>query len=483
MDKKMLCQVSGSLRDVYKAIDKNGKGIAFLVDENNTLAGVMTDGDIRRLLLNGCGLNEKICNHIRKEFIFARDDEDPETIRNKFSDKVKIIPVVNKKKQVVQYYEFNSKIHIPIAQPQLNGNEYEYLQDAFLSTWISSSGKYISKFEENFSRYCGARFGVAVSNGTVALHLALVSLGIGAQDEVIVPDITFAATINAVLYTGATPVIVDIEEDGWCIDPDEIEKAITQKTKAIIPVHIYGQPCNMEKICAIAEKYNLKIIEDCAEAHGAEYCGKKVGTFGDIGCFSFFGNKVITTGEGGMCITNNEELHDKMRVLKDHGMKKDRKYYHEVIGFNYRMTNLQAAIGVAQVEKITDVLRWRDELENMYCQKLKGIDGLILQRRDLLNRKKITWLITVLTSPEMREKCFESLTKAGIDVRPFFIPLSEMEIYKPYVFSSKISSKISKMGFNLPTSSEIDSKVVDKIANILSDCLKNRSKNNGEISI
>lgn len=483
MNEKMLCQVSGSLRDVYKTIDANGKGIAFLVDENNTLVGVMTDGDVRRLLLNGCGLNEKICNHIGKDFIYARDDENPETIRNKFSDKVKIIPVIDDKKQIVQYYEFNSNIYIPIAQPQLNGNEYVYLQDAFLSTWISSSGKYISMFEEKFSHYCGAQYGVAVSNGTVALHLALVALGIGAGDEVIVPDITFAATINAVLYTGATPVIVDIEEDGWCIDPYEIEKAVTPKTKAIIPVHIYGQPCNMEKICSIAEKYNLKMIEDCAEAHGAEYNGKKVGTFGDIGCFSFFGNKVITTGEGGMCITNNSELNDKMRVLKDHGMAKDRKYYHEVIGFNYRMTNLQAAIGVAQVEKIDDVLRWRDELEHTYYQKLKGIDGLILQRRDLLNRKKITWLITVLTRPEMRDACFEALTKSGIDVRPFFIPLSEMEIYKPYVFSNIISSKISKMGFNLPTSSEIDGQVVDKIANILSDCLKNRSKMDEEISI
>ena len=251
--------------------------------------------------------------------------------------------------KLVDYACFDENIHISLAQPQLSGNEYKYLMDAFLSTWISSIGSYISRFEETFSNYCGVKYGIATSNGTTALHLALSALDIGSGDEVIVPDITFAATINAVLYTGAVPVIVDVEEDSWCIDPDEIEKAITPKTKAIIPVHIYGQPCNMDAICAIARKNNLYIIEDCAEAHGAEWKNGKVGSFGIISCFSFFGNKVITTGEGGMCITDSIELNEKMRILRDHGMSRKKKYYHEVIGFNYRMTNLQAAIGLSLI--------------------------------------------------------------------------------------------------------------------------------------
>lgn len=471
----MLCNVSGSLKDVYQKIDENGKGIVFLVDDERALVGVMTDGDVRRLLLKNYGLNEKISKHMVEKFIYAKDTESAESIRNKFSEKVKIIPVVDESMQVIRYYEFNKNVHIPIAQPQLNGNEYAYLQDAFLSTWISSTGKYISMFERNFSKYCGVKYGVATSNGTVALHLALVALGIGAGDEVIVPDVTFAATINAVLYTGATPVIVDVEEDGWCIDPDEIEKAITSKTKAIIPVHIYGQPCDMDRICKIATEYNLKIVEDCAEAHGAEFDGKKVGAFGDIACFSFFGNKVITTGEGGMCITNSSELNDKMRVLRDHGMAKGHRYYHEVVGFNYRMTNLQAAIGVAQLENIDRVLKWRDDLETDYCEKLANIDGIILQRRNLPKRRKITWLVTILVKPELRDKCTNAMKNAGIDIRTFFIPLSEMEIYKSYVFSCDRSRSLSKMGINLPTSYEVTGKVVDKISNILIDCAQDEN--------
>lgn len=468
----MLCQVSGDLRSAYQKIDENGKGIIFLVDKQDILQGVLTDGDLRRLLLRGCGLNESISEHLNKNYIFASQDENFEEICEKFSDRVRILPVVNDKKQIVRYYEFNSNLHIPIAQPQLGGNEYKYLMDAFLSTWISSSGKYIDKFEKNFANYCGSEYGVATANGTVALHLALVALGIGQGDEVIVPDITFAASINAVLYTGATPVIVDVEQDGWCIDPEEIEKAISPRTKAIMPVHIYGQPCNMERICEIAGKYQLKIVEDCAEAHGAEFKGKKVGSFGDIGCFSFFGNKVITTGEGGMCLTSNGELNEKMRVLRDHGMKKDRKYYHEVVGFNYRMTNLQAAIGVAQLEKIDEILKWRNELEKLYYEKLKSIAGIILQKNNLPNRKKITWLVTILTQPNMRNKCIDALKENRIDARPFFIPLSEMDIYKSYVFSCENSSHFSKMGFNLPTSYEVDRDTVTKISKILEECLK-----------
>lgn len=337
-----------------------------------------------------------------------------------------------------------------------------------MSTWISSTGKYVTQFEQEFSDYCGVPYGVATSNGTTALHLALTALGIGVGDEVIVPDITFAATINAVLYTGATPVIVDIEEDGWCIDPDEIEKAVTPKTKAIIPVHIYGQPCNMGRIMDIAKAHNLYVVEDCAEAHGAMYKGKKVGSFGDVGCFSFFGNKVITTGEGGMCITHDEELEKKMKLYRDHGMSKERRYYHEVVGFNYRMTNLQAAIGVAQLENIEETLKWREELENSYRERLKDIEGIKLQRNDLPDRKKIAWLVTAYTqNEEMRNACMNAMVEADIDARPFFIPLSEMEIYKKYVFSNRVSTEISKRGFNLPTSYVVGEKEIDRVVGAL----------------
>ena len=450
-------------------IDKNAKGTVFIVNNEKILVGILTDGDIRRLLLGGCGLNDKIKDNMRQEFVFAYQSEKADELMKKFNTHIRIIPIVDEEMHLVNYTEYDENLHIALAQPQLIGNEYKYLMDAFLSTWISSTGKYITKFEERFSEYCGVKYGVATSNGTTALHLALEALGIGEGCEVIVPDMTFAATINAVLYTGATPVIVDIEEDSWCIDPDEIEKAITPKTKAIIPVHIYGQPCDMGRICEIAQKYNLYIIEDCAEAHGAEWNNKKVGSFGIISCFSFFGNKVITTGEGGMCITDSEELNNRMRVLRDHGMSKERKYYHEVIGFNYRMTNLQAAIGTAQIERIDEILKWRGALEETYKKVLENVSSVTLQKNDLEGRKKIAWLVSILVDEARRDEILQKLKDNGIDVRAFFIPLSEMNIYKKYAKECVVSKKISKMGINLPTTTEVTEKVIKKIAQIISE--------------
>lgn len=463
---KMICNCNATIKEVMMCIDKNAKGTAFITDDTGRLIGIMTDGDIRRLLINGYGLNDCIKPHINKDFEYARVSDEPEDIAGKFNVHIKIIPIVNEDMRLVDYVNYDENIHISLAQPQLNGNEYKYLMDAFLSTWISSTGKYIQRFEESFSNYCGVRYGVATSNGTTALHLALTALGIGQGDEVIVPDITFAATINAVLYTGATPVIVDIEEEGWCIDPDEIEKAITPRTKAIIPVHIYGQPCDMGRICDIAQKNRLYIVEDCAEAHGAEWGNRKVGSFGIISCFSFFGNKVITTGEGGMCITDSEELNDKMRVLRDHGMSKERKYYHEVIGFNYRMTNLQAAIGTAQVERIDEILDWRADLENQYRKTFADIAGVTLQNNTLSDRKKIAWLVSVLVSEDKRDEILLNLKENDIDARAFFIPLSEMEIYREYARECPRSKAVSKMGINLPTTFEVNKECIERIKSV-----------------
>ena len=468
---KLTCSSKATIRELMVCINENAKGTVFIVNDIDQLVGVVTDGDIRRLLLDGYGLNEVIEDHIHSSFVYATVGDEPQRIAERFDYRIKIVPLVDEKMRLVDYVEYDQDLHVSLAQPQLNGNEYKYLMDAFLSTWISSTGKYITSFEETFSKYCGVKYGVATSNGTTAIHLALAALGIGAGDEVIVPDITFAATINAVIYTGATPVIVDIEEESWCIDPDEIEKAITSKTKAIIPVHIYGQPCNMGRICAIAKKHNLYVVEDCAEAHGAEWGNKKVGSFGVISCFSFFGNKVITTGEGGMCITNDESLNQKMRVLRDHGMSKERKYYHEVIGFNYRMTNLQAAIGTAQVERIDSILNWRADLESEYRSTLSKIDGVSLQKIDLPDRKKIAWLVSILVDENKRDAVLQELKENGIDSRSFFVPLSEMDIYKKYARECSNSKKISRMGLNLPTTYGVGSEEIKKIATIIESIL------------
>ncbi len=467
MDRNILCSKTATIREALEKINLNVKGTVFIVDENDKLCGIATDGDIRRGLLSGLTLDSGITGVSRKEFVYAHQGESIKEIFEKFNEDIRILPIVDQDCRVVDFSEYKSNMRLPIAQPQLNGKEMEYLLDAFLSTWISSTGRYVTEFESSFARWCGMPCGVAVSNGTTALHLALTALGVGEGDEVIVPDITFAATINAVLYTGATPVIVDVEEDGWCISPDEIEKAVTERTKAVIPVHIYGQPCDMERIMEIAGKYGLYVVEDCAEAHGARYDGRKVGSFGDISCFSFFGNKIITTGEGGMCLTRNKELEEKLRLYRDHGMSKTRKYYHEVIGYNYRMTNLQAAIGVAQLENIDQTLAWRSNLEESYRKKIAGIDGIEMQRNDLRKREKVTWLVTVCVEKEKRDACMNAMTEMNIDARPFFIPLSEMEIYRKYTFSNRVSTELAERGFNLPTSYMINEEEVDRVVRAL----------------
>jgi perosamine synthetase len=398
-------------------------------------------------------------------YTFAFDTEDKEALYRKTSPKIKIIPIVDANHHLVNVFEYYVNLYVPVATPDLKGNEFTYLVDAFLSTWISSSGKYINTFETEFAKFCETKHGVAVSNGTVALQLALLALGIKEGDEVIVPDLTFAATINAVLHVNATPVIVDVEKDSWCIDPLEIKKAVSPKTKAIIPVHLYGQPCDMDAIMEIANDHNLFIIEDCAEAHGAKYKGKKVGSFGNISCFSFFGNKIITTGEGGICVTNSDMLDQKMRTLRDHGMSKTKRYWHDEIGYNFRMTNLQAAIGVAQLERINEILQNRADIESAYIKVLSKIPCLSFQSGNFTHREKVTWLVCATVSID-RDQLFAALKEEGIDARPFFYPLSEMPIYKKYLYSNKNSIEISKIGLNFPTTENVKIDILTKIETV-----------------
>jgi perosamine synthetase len=261
---------------------------------------------------------------------------------------------------------------IPVSMPQLSGNEEKYVLECLKSGWISSAGSFVTRFEEAYANYIGTKYATSCSNGTAALHLALLACGVGPGDEVIIPDLTFAATANAVLYCGAKPVLVDVEEKTWNIDPVLVENVMTSKTKAIIAVHLYGNPCDMDALMAIAERHKVYVIEDAAEAHGAVYRGRKVGGIGHIGCFSFYGNKILTTGEGGMCVTNDKKLLDTMELCKNHGMKKERRYFHEVIGFNYRLTNIQAAIGLAQLEQLPAFIKERSRVTQQYQKSLAG---------------------------------------------------------------------------------------------------------------
>jgi len=349
---------------------------------------------------------------------------------------------------------------IPVAEPSLGEEELKNVMEVVKSGWISSKGEFIEKFEKKFAKYCGVKYGIATSSGTTALHLALTALGIKKGDEVIVPDLTFIATANAVTYCGARPVFVDSHPEYWCIDPEKIKEKITPRTKAIIPVHLYGHPCDMDTIMDIAKKYGLFVIEDAAEAHGAEYKGRKVGSFGDISCFSFYGNKIITTGEGGMCLTNNEKLAEKMRILRDHGMNPNRRYWHDVIGFNYRMTNMQAAVGVAQLQKINKFIEKKRQIAMWYEEGLKELaeKGLITLHPQMKWANCVYWIYSILIEDKFgmkRDELMKKLEKNGIETRPFFYPMHTMP---PYFNKERfpVAEEISKRGINLPSSLFLD---------------------------
>lgn len=448
-----LCNKDVNLRELLESINAAPAGTAFITGSNQELVGLITDGDFRRMLLAGRSLEDPLMPSDLKPFIAAKQGETLQQIMDRTDKRVRIVPIVDDQGCMVDYFRYEHKTHFtPVAEPSLSNKELEYLTDAFLSTWISSRGKYIDRFEAEFAAYCGADIGVATSNGTVAIHLALEAWGIGEGDEVIVPDLTFAATINAVLYTGATPVIVDVERDRWTLDPAEFEKAITPNTKAIIPVHVYGVAARMDAIMDIADKHGIRVLEDCAEAHGASYKGKKVGSWGHAGTFSFFANKIITTGEGGMVVTSDKELETQMRILRDHGMTPGKRYWHDQVGYNYRMTNLQAAIGCAQLERIDEIHTNHKALEDRYREAFDGIE--VTWPLDDSDSGRVIWLISILT--ENRDAAMEACGKLGVDVRPFFYPLSAMPIYEKYTFSNANAVWLSERGMNLPTVDTVD---------------------------
>lgn len=370
---------------------------------------------------------------------------------------------------------------IQVCEPTLKGNELKYVKDCLNTNWISSSGKYIEKFEEMFAKFCGVKYAVAVSNGTVAIHLALESLGIGKGDEVIVPNFTMIASVNAVLYTGAKPVFIDADKETWCIDTSLIENKITKRTKAIMPVHIYGNPCEMDKINQLAKKYNLFVIEDAAEAHGADYKGKKVGSLGDVACFSFYGNKIITTGEGGIIVTDNKKLAEKAKLLRNHAFTK-RRFFHESIGFNYRMTNIQAAIGVAQMEQAERLVNSRVINANNYLTDLKEVNGIILPIEKTW-AKNVYWMFGFLIHKEFgmsRDELREELSNRGIETRDFFYPMNKQPAFKnkgiKITGTYPISEVLSKNGLYLPSSSSLSFIDIRYITNTIKDIQKRGKK-------
>ena len=356
------------------------------------------------------------------------------------------------------------KRSIPISAPALVGNEKAYVLDCLNSTWISSSGPYVTRFEAAFAEFCDVKHAISCCNGTVALHLALLALGVCPGDEVIVPTLTFVATANSVVYCGARPVFVDSEPETWNLDATLISDRITPRTKGIIVVHLYGHPVDMDPVLALARKHGLFVIEDAAEAHGAEYKSRRVGSMVDVATFSFYGNKIITTGEGGMVITGDDALAARVRQLKGQGMDSNRRYWFPVIGYNYRMTNVAAAIGLAQLEKIDWHIARRREIANQYAHHLGGLPGFTLQPEKPWARN-VYWMTSVVLDGQIRdsrEAVMARLAKVGIETRPFFYPMHTLPMYQDLARKQHfpIADYLAARGLNLPSSSTLTEKEV-----------------------
>lgn len=361
--------------------------------------------------------------------------------------------------------------YIPVCGPDLEGNELKYITDCVKTTWISSCGSYVNKFEKSFSSFCNVKFGIACSSGTSALHLALSAIGVGPGEEVILPTFTMIATANAVTYTGAIPVFIDASPESWNIDAGKIEEKINNKTRAIIVVHTYGYPADMDKIIVIAKRRHLFVIEDAAEAHGAEYKGKKAGSLGDVACFSFYGNKIITTGEGGMVLTNNKRVAGVIRTLRDHGFSKKRHFWHKYIGFNYRMTNLQAAIGLAQTERIDALIKRRIEHAELYKFFFREIKGVVLPP-ETEDRKGLFWMYTILISDDSkigRNLLRVRLAGEGIETRSAFVPIHLQPVYYKRCYRGKypVSEELCRKGICLPSGAMLKKSHIKLIAGLI----------------
>ncbi len=462
-----LMPTTATLRQVMERLNEGVGGIVLIVNDSGILQGVLTDGDIRRAIVGASGLDTAAAALINSNITVGRADAEHTANLALLSDRIRHLPVVDEAGRPVDLLSWADLWRVSLAQPALGGNEAKYVNDCLATGWVSSQGPYIEKFQNAFQTYMGGGHALCTSSGTTALHLALAALGIGPGDEVIVPDLTFGATANAVIHAGATPVFVDIDPVTWTLDPVAMEAALSPRTKAVIPVHLYGHPCDMDPIMEIARKANLRVVEDCAESLGAEYKGRKTGRIGDVGCYSFFANKMITTGEGGMVLTGDPALMARMAVLRDHGMTKERRYWHEYAGFNYRMTNLQAALGVAQMERVETFLARRRELVARYDKRLGNIQGITLPPRAAW-ATNVHWLYTISIDENAlgmsRDLLLEKLNEKGIETRRVFYPLHPQPAYRAGIAKPcPVADDVAQRGVSLPTASDLTVAEVDRV--------------------
>ncbi|MBI3544758.1 MAG: DegT/DnrJ/EryC1/StrS family aminotransferase [Deltaproteobacteria bacterium] len=362
---------------------------------------------------------------------------------------------------------------IPVFSPIIGREETEYVNDCLSTHWISQ-GKYVKQFEEEFSRYSGCQYGIATNNGTTALHLAAVALGLKAGDEVLVSTSTNMASAFAMYYQGAIPVPVDIERDTWQLDVKQLERKITAKTKAIEVVHLFGHPVDMDPVLEIARKHDLKVIEDCAEAHGAEYKGRKVGSLGDLACFSFYANKIITCGEGGMVTTNDKALADRVRRFGNFCYGDKQKFMHDDVGYNYRLSNMSAALGLGQFRRLEQILERKREIHARYQKNLTGVRGFNIPAIRPW-AKSVMWMFNVYLTPSefgmTRDELCRNLAEMGIETREAFVPINKQKVFlsKGLVREDDcpVANDIMETGFYLPSGLTLSHDDIDYVCDAI----------------
>jgi len=370
---------------------------------------------------------------------------------------------------------------IPVAGPWITDKEIQYVTDAVTNAWYANANMYHERFERAFAEYVGAKFAIALPTCTSALHLSLLGMGIKEGDEVIVPDATWIATSAPISYVGATPVFADIDPQSWCLSAESFEACITPRTKAVIPVDLYGGMPDMDAIRALAQRHNIFIIEDAAEALGAEYKGRRAGSFGDTGVFSFHGSKTVTTGEGGMLVTDREDLYRRIQVLRDHGRQPgDRMFWNTEVAYKYKMSSMQAALGLAQLERIEELIQRKREQFAWYQTELAGVDGLTLNKEphDVRNTY---WMVTLVMDQKYglnKTQLMEGLGKQGIDTRPFFHPLSSIPAYEDSEQAhlarqrNKVVYGLSPYAINLPSALRLTREDIKNVCDCLKDILR-----------
>ena len=472
----LLVDESSSILDVLKTISESGRGIVFVM-RGTQVVGSISDGDIRRRISMSSSIDFALEEVMNSNFHFATLSDSPADIQKIFSNGVRLIPLLDFNGNLIQILQENDKPVIPICEPNLGIAEKNLVNEALNSGWISSTGRFVDQFESIFADYVGAQHAIAVSNGTLGLVLALKLMGVGEGDEVIVPDLTFGATANAVIQSGAKPVFVDTERYSYTICLDQIKLAITAKTKAILPVHLYGYPADMRELCKFAKLHNLKVIEDAAEAIGSRINGKHVGTFGDVGVFSFFANKTITTGEGGMIVFNDPTLLDAAKMMRSHGFSSKKRYWHETWGSNFRLTNLQAALGVAQMSRLQDFVDAKVSINRFYQEHLVSNANQAITFPG--NREGFfdSYWLSVIQFDESIDvmKMGNFLQVNGVETRRVFYPLHAQPAFSSYTDVKSAfpnSIRAHENGLCLPSSTNLKVDDLEKICTLITKYLE-----------